>query len=110
MTTMNWVFEDKSFPQPLQAAIRMAAALLVRAREVAGYVRGFPADADYMDDEEFLDAWVRSQDSVSRSVPYRFTAGVDEAHEDSRMSALRAACERTGNTKHRTWVIAESLK
>lgn len=115
MSTINWAFEAKTFPQPLQAAIDAAPAWLRNARKTTSRILGFAVDADYMDDEVFLDAWARSQDSALLSVLYGvqrrghrhgLAAAVEKtAGDDSRISALRAACRRTSSTGHRTWVI-----
>ncbi len=75
-------------------------------------------DADPMDEEEFLDAWARYQDSPILSRLYSVkqhgfgTANARRvgARDDAQISTLRAACTRTSSTGRRTWVIGDTME
>jgi hypothetical protein len=71
MSTIDWVCETKAVAPPFQGTIDTAAAWLRKISRFGQLLRAryFGADrihADPIDEEEFLDAWARYQDSAIR--------------------------------------------
>jgi hypothetical protein len=113
MSTICCVLEtNAALPSPLEAAI----AWFRNVRTAGLYLRELRVHADYMDDEEFLDAWARVQESAFLSVLYSVkrrhgygsAAAANKKVSDMRISVLRVACMGTSRTGLRIWVIGDN--
>jgi len=96
MSTINWAFETPALPQPFQVVIDTAATWLRNVRKAGRNILGLCVNIDYMDDEEFLDLWARSQDSAFLSVLYSVKRAPRQQSVQKRETTCESrSCERS---------------